>query len=315
VSPVVHQTGWGLCPEYVRSDSERGAYTWESPIKTRADLEKLQTPRVVVDWDATHEWLGFYQELLDDTLQVEIHGTLWWTLGLIDQWVLLRGLNQTFLDMRDDPELVHAGMRRLMEGTLVWLDSLESQGLLSLNNGNDLMASSNFGFTRELPAPGFDGHVRPIDLWGYAEAQAFALVSPAMHEEFVLQYQVPVLDRFGLNIYGCCEALHHKLDMLKRSVPRLRRVAISPWADKRISAEQLGPDYIYCWKPNPAELAAVDFSCERVRQDIRETIEITREHGCVLEVILQDTHTCNNQPWRFDEWTRIAMEEVMREWG
>jgi hypothetical protein len=65
-------------------------------------------------------------------------------------------------------------------------------------------------------------------MWGFCEAQTMSEVSPAMHEEFVLRYQLPVLERFGLNCYGCCEPLHLKLQMLKRRVPRLRRVSISP---------------------------------------------------------------------------------------
>ena len=51
---------------------------------------------------------------------------------------------------------------------------------------------------------------------------------------------------------------------------------------------------------------------EWVRQDIRETVDIAREHDCVLEIIIKDTHTCNQQPWRFDAWCHIAMEEAKR---
>jgi hypothetical protein len=146
-------------------------------------------------------------------------------------------------------------------------------------------------------------------MWGFAEAQEISGVSPAMHEEFVLQYQIPLLERFGLNCYGCCEPLHHKLSIVKK-VPRLRRISISPWCDRKIAAEELQNRYIYSWKPNPADIAAVRFDPDRVRAYIRETLEITR--GCVVEIILKDTHTCCNEPQRFDMWTRIAREEVDR---
>jgi hypothetical protein len=79
-----------------------------------------------------------------------------------------------------------------------------------------------------------------------------------------------------------------------------------------VSAEALGGDVIYSWKPNPAPLAGVQFDGDWVRRDIRETIDIAREHNCALEIILKDTHTCNHEPWRFDEWTKIAMEEATR---
>jgi len=31
-----------------------------------------------------------------------------------------------------------------------------------------------------------------------------------------------------------------------------------------------------------------------------------------VEVILKDTHTCEGHPERFDEWCRIAREEIRR---
>jgi hypothetical protein len=312
VQPVVHQTGWGVGPTYTHPDTERGAYVWDPPIKTHADLDRIQTPTATYDSEATQRSLELYQELLGDIMEVRVHGSFWWAFGLIDEWCNLRGITQTFWDMTDDPLMVHEGMRRLMEGKLAWLESLEAQGVLSLNNENTYVGSGGFGFTDELPQPDFDGHVRLADLWGFCEAQTMSEVSPAMHEEFVLTYQLPLLARFGLNCYGCCEPLHHKLQMLKAHVPRLRRVSISPWADKRMSAEILGGDVIYSWKPNPAPIAGVQFDPDWVRADIRETVDIAREHGCVLEIILKDTHTCKQQPQRFDEWCRIAMEEAER---
>jgi len=310
VSPAVHVTGWGIGPTHIFSGAPRGAYNWEAPVRALADIDAIRTPTATHDPDATRRNLAYFEELLGDILEVRLHGTHWWALGLIDEWTMLRGIMQTFWDMSDQPEMVHAGMRRLMEGRLAWIESLETQGLLFLNNGNSYVGSGGFGFTDELPAAGFEGTVRLADMWGFCEAQTMSEVSPAMHEEFVLPYQLPILGRFGLNCYGCCEPLHHKLDMLKRLVPRMRRVSISPWADKRVSAERLGGDVIFSWKPNPATLAAVTFDPDAVRADIRETVDIAREHGCVLEIILKDTHTCNHRPERFDEWSRIAMEEA-----
>ena len=312
VNYAVHVTGWGIGPEFERPEEHRGAYVWDPPIKTIADIENIQTPTATHDPEATQRNLEFHQELFGDILEVRLHGSFWWALGLIDEWTFLRGITQTFLDMTDNPELLHAGMKRLMEGKLAWLESLEEQGVLSLNNGNDYVGSGGFGYTDELPTNDFNGHVRLKDMWGFCEAQTMSEVSPAMHEEFVLCYQVPIHERFGLNCYGCCEPLHLKTDTLKRAIPRLRRISMSPWIDKRVAAEKLGSDIIYSWKPNPAPLAGIEFDGNWVRQDIRETMQIAKEHGCVLEIILKDTHTCNNRPERFDEWTRIAMEEARR---
>ena len=63
-------------------------------------------------------------------------------------------------------------------------------------------------------------------------------MGPAQHDEFVLQYQLRMLKRYGLNAYGCCEPYNYKYGMLAK-VPRLRRVSVSPWSDTNLAAENL----------------------------------------------------------------------------
>ena len=310
---AVHNTGWGLTARHFRSSMATGAWKFDPVIKTHADLDKIKFPRVYEDEDASARSLETAQELFGDILDVKLHGGLGWALNLIDEWTYLRGITQTFLDMVDSPDLLHEGMRRMSEGKVTYLNQLEQLGVLSCNNGNDYVGSGGIGYTDQLPQDDFDGAVRLKDMWGFGTAQTMSEVSPAMHEEFVLEYQLPVLERFGLNCYGCCEPLHDHLDTLLARVPNLRRVSISPWTDKAISAEKLGNQCIFSWKPNPATLAGVEFDAAWVREDIRETVDIARASDCVLEIIIKDTHTCNHQPERFDEWTKIAMEEATRE--
>ncbi|MDP7287961.1 MAG: hypothetical protein QGH94_08205, partial [Phycisphaerae bacterium] len=76
--------------------------------------------------------------------------------------------------------------------------------------------------TDELPQADFTGRVRLIDMWGFCESQETVGVSPEMFEEFVFPYQMPILERFGLNCYGCCEPLDNRWHVVKR-FPRLRR--------------------------------------------------------------------------------------------
>ena len=313
VPHAVTRTGWGVDLQIRRPEMEMGAYVCDAVIESIDDIDRLQTPGVEHDPRETERRLAWHEELFGDIMDVTLHGVWWWSLGLIDEWTELRGIEQTYLDMMDRPELLHAGLRRLMEGRLAWLDRLEELGLLSLNNGNDYVGSGCFGYTDQLPQEDFDNRVRPRDMWGFCEAQTMAAVSPAMHEEFVLQWQLPVLDRFGLNCYGCCEPLDRKLDFLLARVPRLRRVSISAWADVRRSAEKLGDRVIFSWKPDPAALAAVSFDEDALRVSIRQTIEVCAAHGCALEIVMRTTQTCRNQPDRFDRCAAIAMEEAMRE--
>jgi hypothetical protein len=133
-------------------------------------------------------------------------------------------------------------------------------------------------------------------------------VSPAMFGEFIFPYQVPLMEKFGLVCYGCCEGVHARLDYLLR-VPHLRRISVSPWADQRKLAERLGRNYIFSRKPNPAQVC-VSFNEDAIRADLRETLSIAG-HG-VLEIILKDTHTVQHKPERLTRWVEIALEEAQR---
>ena len=71
-------------------------------------------------------------------------------------------------------------------------------------------------------------------------------------EEFLLRYQLPILEKFGLVSYGCCEDLTRKIDMLRR-IPNLRRIGIAPAADVAKCAEQIGRDYVLSYRPSPTD--------------------------------------------------------------
>ena len=45
------------------------------------------------------------------------------------------------------------------------------------------------------------------------------------------------------------------------------------------------------------------------------TIDVCRDDGCVLEMILKDTHTCGNHPERFTIWADIAGELAVEAGG
>jgi hypothetical protein len=221
----------------------------------------------------------------------------------------LRGLDEAMMDMAAEPELVHDAMAFFEDGYRRTVQQYEWLNLLSLNNDSTYHSSGGNGYTDELPKPGFDpARVRPCDMWASAEAQELALVSPDMHEEFALQYERRLLAPFGLNGYGCCEDLSRKLDHVL-TIPNIRRVSISPFADVGRSAEKLGERAIFSWKPHPSHLVG-EFDAARLRAYIQHACEATR--GCIVEIILKDTHTCEHHPERFTRWTEVAREVAER---
>jgi hypothetical protein len=171
----------------------------------------------------------------------------------------------------------------------------------------ELKGSGGFGWSRELPAAGFAGRARTRDMWGFAESQETVGVSPAMFAEFVFPYQMPILERFGLNCYGCCEPLDRRWHLVER-IPRLRRVSVSAWASVPAMAERLGDRYVFSWKPRPADLATGTFDEAAVRAYVRDTLRATR--GCVVEVIMKDNNPIGHDPQRVVRWVEIVREEI-----
>lgn len=309
---VYEETGWGL-EEWIIKVEEWGSYRWDPPLKDYRDMDKLRFPEICIDEEASEKLFTLAQEVFGDILFVRRKTIWWWTLGMTWTLVNLRGLEQVMLDMYDHPQELHKLMAFLRDGHLAKLDFLEKHNLLSLNNDGTYVGSGGFGYTHELPRKDFDGvHVRTIDMWGFAESQETCYVSPEMFEEFIFPYQYAILERFGLNCYGCCEPLHPRWHVVQR-FPRLRRVSVSPWADLKKMAEYLGDKYIYSLKPSPTDLATPQIDEEYIRKKLRKALEITK--GCRVEVIMKDNHTIGGNPNNVVTWCRIAKEEAERVFG
>lgn len=313
---VVHDSGYGVQAVHHRGDNGEamGSYVWESPIKSLPDdLAKLQ-PRVLrYDQEATLREKERLETVFGDILAVVNHSQYWWTQGMTWPAISLLGLEEFMLAMYDAPEGVHALMAFLRDDHLRVQDWLQAQGLLTLNNDDSYVGSGSLGYTELLPQADYRAGqpVRLKDLWVLSESQETVSVSPEMFAEFVFPYQLPVIERFGLCYYGCCEPVHTRWHVIKQ-IPNLRRVSISPWADEEQMAAHLGQDYVYCRKPNPALISA-GWDEEAIRADLRRTIDLTR--GMTVEIVMKDVHTVNHEPWRMGRWVEIAREEIERTYG
>jgi len=305
VGKVVRNTGWGLSAEHTPATEARGAWKFKPVINEPADLKKLHFPEVTYDNEATQRNLADAQELLGDILDVRLKGVSHISFHLMNLYTGLRGLEEVMMDMVANPGWLHDAMGFLEEGHRRLVQQYIDQNLLSLNDDGTYNSTGGNGYTDELPQPDCDpSRVRPCDMWASAEAQELALVSPDMHREFSLDYEARLLAPFGLTGYGCCEDLSRKLEDVL-TIPNIRRISISPFADVDACAEKLGGRAIFSWKPHPSHLVGA-FDADFIRGYIRHTLEVTRD--CVVEMILKDTHTCEHHPERFTLWTRIARE-------
>ncbi len=314
VAKNIGNTGWGVAASWIHAPNETGARKFNPVIHDCADLKKLTLPEVMYDEAGTMSKWILAQELWGDVVPLKLRGLAHFSCHFMNVWTALRGLEETMMDMVAEPEFLHDAMAFLEQGYRGILRQYEEMRLLDLNNDNTYHSSGGVGWTDELPADGFDpDHVRPRDMWGSAESQELTLVSPQMHGDFALEYEKRVLEPFGLTGYACCDDLTLKMDRVL-AIPHIRRISIAPAANVVKCAEQLGDRVIFSWKPNPTHLVG-DFSEDRIAHYIRNGLEVCGRHRCVLEMILKDTHTCENHPERFDRWSEIARREVERSVG
>lgn len=279
----------------------RGSFHYEKLIDDLEEgLGKLKFRRVSYDAEQSARNLAAAQEAFGDILQVRHRGIFWWTMGITAEVIKLIGLEDMMVDMMDDPEGIHKLLAWFRDEHMNLMDQYEKLGLITLNNEDDLIASGGIGYTDQLSQTGETVGYR--DLWGFAESQETVGISPQMFGEFVFPYQLPMLERFGLNCYGCCEPVEGRWKWIK-TIPRLRRLSVSPWSNQRIMKDLLGKNYIFSRKPNPSYICS-GFAEDAIRQDLQETLSMASE--LQVEIILKDTHTVEGHPERFHRWVEIA---------
>lgn len=293
-------------PEWKIKCKGRLSKHFEAQLQTTEEVEALEAPVVEADPELDQKRLEAASELFDGILPVRLTGHIRHS-GLWDGISTKISPERMLYDLIDRPEYVEVLIRKFVEMESSVLDQFEALGLLEAAPA-DIHCTG--AFSDELPSSDYDGE-KPTakDTWTFAMAQMFSEVSPAMHEEYEIEPMKPLLERYGLVYYGCCEPLHHKIDII-RQLKNVRKISISPWAKKEVSAEQIQGDYVFSAKPNPAHLAMETFDEALVRKDLTETVEICRKHNTPCELILKDISTVRNDPGRLSEWERIAMEVV-----
>ncbi len=275
-------------------------------FQTDEDLEKLQTPLIGHDPAETERRLTVAHELFDGVLEVRPSGadpylSLW---DPISTWM---GVQNALYALIERPEFMHRLVERLTDAYMSMLDQLEEQGLLC---EPQTLIHCTGAYTDELPAPDYDPEKpRTKDLWMFGLAQMFSTVSPQMFSEFEVDYASRICARFGLVYYGCCDPLDGKMDQV-RMIPNVRKISMSPWVDEERGAAEIGSDFVFSRKPNPAFLADSRFDPNRVREDLLTTRTICERHGCPLEFILKDISTVRYEPERLSKWAEVAMEVV-----
>ena len=310
---VIHDTKFGISEDtdVALTDNKSGVISrgFHSQIDSDKDLEKIKTPIITHDEEASEKRYRFYVDAVGDILTIKKTGIAHSWFAPWDELIRWWDVQKAMTDLVLRPELVHQAMDRLVNAYLNRLQQWKDLNLLSLPDGNYRVGSGGLGYTDALPQNDFDpAHIRTIDQWGCSTAQIFSDVSPEMHEEFALQYERRWLKQFGMNYYGCCEPLQNKIDILK-SIPNLRKISMSPWANIEQMVERTSGQYVLSYKPNPAVFISATWSPLQIKEDLVEVLDKTKNSA--VEIIMKDISTVEYKPQRLWEWAQIAMDVAL----
>ena len=296
---------WGFDLKRNEDEHSKGYRTLPA-ISKMEDLEKLSaTPHIVIDRNPPEVQL--VREIIGDIMPVHVNCAtvypVWGGSDLSEALGKLVGLEEFMLMTYDEPELIHRLMAFMRDSVLNNLEKGEAAGDWTTADG----CSYVINHTADLPEPKTNSYGAKLkDLWFFTHAQEFESVGSRQHEEFLLNYQMPIMKKFGLVSYGCCETLDNKIDLL-RKIPNLRRICIGPRADVKKSAEQIGRDYIMSWRPNPS-MVTHGYDRENCRKIVRKGLEDSRD--CNIELMLKEMLTVQNDPYRLADFAEMAVEEA-----
>jgi hypothetical protein len=283
-------------------------YTYNHPLKTTADVDKLK-PRIWrVDRVSTQRHNEQLCDIFGDILPVVLHGTSGLFIGLTQDLFKLIGNANLLTWTYDEPQALHRVMRYLCDDRLAYFGWLEREGLLGFHHtGWELVGGGSPGLTTDLPGPDFAGKARLCDMWVWMESQETTMISPRMFASFFLPYMAEVCRRFGLIYYGCCEPVHDRWDQIIALIPHVRSVSISPWCDQSIMAAKLGRSYVFSRKPRPWPISESVPDWDALQKDMDDTLAAARD--CNLEFIYRDVYRIGDRE-RLRTWTDMVRSRI-----
>ncbi|MCL2202367.1 MAG: hypothetical protein FWB88_00290 [Defluviitaleaceae bacterium] len=270
-------------------------------LDTMEKVAGLKTPKITAHPEDDAQRMEWARDILGDILPVRLRGH-----GIYhapwDRIPRFRGVTPVMEDLIDNPDLLHAIIKRFTENMQTEMKQMEA---LELYDAAVESIHCTPAYTSDLPGT---EPAKLSGIWYRGMAQMFGDISPRMWQEFELDYIRPLMAQCGLVYYGCCEKLDNKISLLK-TVPNMRKIGVSPWANAESCAEQIGGGYVYAHKPNPAHVSG-DFAENAVRAEIKRIIETCRAHGCPYEFVLKDISTVTYKPQNLIAWVDTVMEVI-----
>jgi hypothetical protein len=297
---------WGVEPNRIKDESSRG---WRNMpvLKTMADLDRLKATEHRV-LDPYPENARQLEDAFGDILPVRVKKStiypVWGGTDLSEAAGALFGLEELMYLIYENPEMLHRFMAFTRDAVIANLKQGEAAGDWGTADSWYYITPSHCD---ALPDPDLETGAKLKDIAWFSHAQEFEGVSPAQHKEFLLDYQMPILELFGKIAYGCCGTLDTKLDILKE-IPNLGKILSGPRSDPAHYPDTFGDRCMISWRPIASIVAGENFNEDLQRKQLREGL--TKLKGCHMEVHMHEPMTVQGDLSRIRTWIRIAREEA-----
>ncbi len=305
--------GFDVQEKRLSTDSKNSiiSHQYQDVLEDEKSLEKYHDPIITPNPEQDAKNVAFMQEILGDIMPVVLsgHGMIYHSPW--DKITQLRGVEPILMDVYERPEYLHKIIELFTRGMQSRMEQMDRYGLFDEYCMN--LHCTPGDITHEKSEKVDNAPYTSKDIWFRTAAQSFSSISPSMHDEFDIQYCLPLANRCAFTYYGCCEPLHDRIDKLKQ-FKNLRKVGVSPWANVEKSGEMIGKDYVLSRKPNPAHVVdSVD--PELIRKEILETVSVCKKYGCPMDITLKDISTVNYRPKNLIIWAETVSQVLDEEYG
>ena len=292
---------YGYTPKVCGAVQEAGAWGYGTAFEY-SDFDILKTPKYTFNKKKTDDNLEFINFAIGKYLPAKLvcSGSSTWpdaTLGTVA--ADFRGLMGLMMDTMDYPDELHRLMAYFRDCFLTAADAYEKSEILTPNVYGPMICSNEFGEKT-------DGKYTLKNCYCLANSQEFDQISPPMWEEFLLNYQKPLFERFGRVVYGCCENLTNKIDGVL-SIPNLHMFVCSAWSDLSKVAAKVGDKHIIMWRQKASDVFFEE-DLKVLRRGISEGLKTLA--GCRPEIVLREIETLGPFANRIYDYTQMVIEEA-----
>lgn len=298
----IENSDYGVGLNYTINNSTHAVIS-NHPINSVSDIKNLKTRDFKIDYENSNTNKKNFDEIFDGNLNVILQPSAYY-LPQLSKFVFdLIGMDNMYFWLVDEPEAMAEMIEFIKNDFIRKVKMYENEGVLVLNNRNDIAGSGSYGCTTALSKP-LDGKVKLKDLWVWMESQETTTISPDMFEEVFLPSMGEMAKLFGMTYYGCCEQLHDRFPAIETEIKNIRSVSVSPWSDHKIMGDLLKDKYVFSKKLTP-QYISMDLPDVKAQEN-----EIVMTLNCVknnlVEFVYRDVYEYKNDPAKFQNWVKLV---------